>query len=447
MNKLAIFDLDGVLCDLREVHFEALNGALIRHGRDPIGRDEHLRRFDGRPTWEKLRMLGVGEEHYRAINDDKQEQTRRLLPDHVRPNDFLRQMLSEARDAGYKLAVASNARKSTVDACLNLLGVTELFQWVVTPEGGIPPKPSPYMHLRLMMWASACPLTTVIFEDSPKGLAAAHASGAKVVQAECPLQPGMVALALAEERQPLRYQWPELNVLIPAAGRGQRFRDAGYDTTKPFIRINGKQMVCHVIDNLAVEATRFAVFSGASLPAGLNLFQIGQLVGEWSRVELTRGTAETCLFALKGRDLSAPLLIANSDQLLEWDHLAFYHLCRNTHLDAVTVVFDAPDRNPKWSYCKTNPDGTVWRVAEKDPISDVANCGVYFFKRGSDFVKYAEMMIAQGVTVNGEYYVAPVLDAMIADGKAVGTFRADKMHGLGTPDDLEAYLAHKGWAS
>jgi dTDP-glucose pyrophosphorylase len=82
-------------------------------------------------------------------------------------------------------------------------------------------------------------------------------------------------------------------------------------------------------------------------------------------------------------------------------------------------------------------------VAEKKPISNVATVGFYYWKKGSDFVKYAESMIQQDVRVNGEFYVCPVFNHAISDGKKIRNYQAEKMWGLGTPEDLKFFLENK----
>ena len=433
MNKLAIFDLDGVLADLRDLHFEALNSALSMCGHPKISRADHLTRFDGLPTSTKLRMLGITGDEASTVSELKQEFTLSSLSQYVKPDPALAKLLHKTYSLGYLLAVVSNARQETVKQCLKLLSVEYLFAWVVTPDlEGSSPKPSPEMYTKLMVKANACPLTTIIFEDAPAGLKAAHLSGARAIQVNGQITEATVMAALSEERPVYLYQWPELNVLIPAAGRGQRFRSAGFDWEKPFIEVEGRRMVDAAISNLGISAIIRPIFLGMAVPF--------PSPGSVCTIKETRGTAETCLLCKNQIDGDSPLLIANCDQILEWDHLSFYYFCQNTKLDGVIVTFDCQHSDPRWSYCEMNNDGTVKRVAEKEPISTVANVGVYFWKRGSDFVKYAERMIEKDIRVNGEYYAAPVYNEAIADGKRIGVFKADKFWSLGTPELLKAYL-------
>jgi len=113
---------------------------------------------------------------------------------------------------------------------------------------------------------------------------------------------------------------------------------------------------------------------------------------------------------------------------------------QETDADGGIVSFTAT--HPKWSFAKINENGLVTEVAEKNPISDIATVGYYFWKYGSDFVKYAEQMIEKNIRVNNEFYVCPVFNQAIEDCKEIRTFNTTGMWGLGTPEDLKYYLEH-----
>ena len=109
-----------------------------------------------------------------------------------------------------------------------------------------------------------------------------------------------------------------------------------------------------------------------------------------------------------------------------------------TKCDGGIVTFNAT--HPKWSYAKVNEKGLVTQVEEKNPISNLATVGFYFWKKGSDFVNYAEQMIEKNIRVNNEFYVCPVYNQAIEDGLKIRTFAAKKMWGIGTPEDLNTFL-------
>ena len=109
-----------------------------------------------------------------------------------------------------------------------------------------------------------------------------------------------------------------------------------------------------------------------------------------------------------------------------------------TNADGGIVTFTST--HPKWSFAKINENGFVTEVAEKNPISDIATVGVYFWKHGSDYVKYAEEMISKNIRVNNEFYVCPVFNQAINDGKKIRVFNIERMWGIGTPEDLNYFL-------
>ena len=156
---------------------------------------------------------------------------------------------------------------------------------------------------------------------------------------------------------------------------------------------------------------------------------------------LTEGAACTTLLAKEFIDNDKHLLIANSDQYIEWNSNNFYYSMTNDNLDGGIVTFKST--HPKWSFAKLDDNGHITEIAEKKPISDIATVGIYYWNKGSDYVKYAEQMIEKNIRVNNEFYVAPVYNEAIKDGLKLKPFNIEKMWGLGTPEDLKTYLENK----
>ena len=154
---------------------------------------------------------------------------------------------------------------------------------------------------------------------------------------------------------------------------------------------------------------------------------------------ITEGATSTILKVREYIDNDNPIMIVNSDQFVEWDVKAFMNqMISDKTLDAGISTF--VDSQTKWSFVQLNDKGYVTRVAEKEPISNIATTGIYYWKHGSDFVKYANQMIDKDIRVNGEFYVCPVFNEAIQDGKLIKTSMVNKMWGLGTPEDLKYYL-------
>ncbi|NBW85232.1 MAG: glycosyl transferase family 2, partial [Proteobacteria bacterium] len=156
---------------------------------------------------------------------------------------------------------------------------------------------------------------------------------------------------------------------------------------------------------------------------------------------LTEGAACTTLLAKEFINNDDPLIMTNSDQLILWDSNETLYAFNNDNVDGGIVTF--PATHPKWSFAKLGDDGYVCEVAEKKPISNHATVGIYFWKKGSDYVSSAESMISKNIRVNNEFYVCPVYNEALLQGARVKTFHIDKMWGLGTPEDLDLFLKHE----
>lgn len=235
-----------------------------------------------------------------------------------------------------------------------------------------------------------------------------------------------------------------VNILIPMAGNGSRFAEKGYLLPKPIIEVFGKPMVSWVTSNFAnIPNNKFIFICRQEHQNNFDIEnKIHDLVHDSTVVfvdHLTEGAACTTLLAKDFINNDSPLIIANSDQYVLWKEDEFYRFCQDD-LDAAILTF--PSQEAKWSYAKLDENQFVVEVAEKKVISKEATVGIYFWKKGSDYVKYAEQMIEKNIRVKNEFYVCPVFNEAIQDGKKVKTFQIDKeaMWGLGTPEDLEYFL-------
>lgn len=241
-----------------------------------------------------------------------------------------------------------------------------------------------------------------------------------------------------------------LNIVIPMAGRGSRFVQAGYTIPKPLILVhNMKPMIELVIDNLRPSCSHRFIF--LCLSEHLREFEIGRKLKEISPsceiVEVnavTEGAACTVLLARHLVCNKSPLMVANSDQWVDFDIDEYLSAMQSSQADGFIMTMTSSD--PKWSFLRFNPSGKVIEVLEKQPVSDEATVGIYNFRRGQDFVEAAEAMIDKNLRVNNEFYVAPVYNQMIEkkmkiDYLNIGS-ELDGMYGLGIPDDLAKFEKH-----
>jgi dTDP-glucose pyrophosphorylase len=333
------------------------------------------------------------------------------------------------------------------------LEIIEYMDLIISNEDVKNSKPHPEMYWKAMSIMSCLPEQTLIVEDSPYGLLAASRSKSHILRVNSPKDITYINInkKLEEINSGTMITTPKwkderLNVLIPMAGAGSRFEQAGYTFPKPLIDVKGKPMIQVVIENLNMDANYIFVVQKAhrekyNLDTMLSLIAPGCKIVETNG--LTEGAACTALLAKEHIDNDAPLFFANSDQFVEWDSNEFMYKMNETNADGGIVTFKAA--HPKWSFAKINPEtGCVTEVAEKNPISDDATVGYYYWKHGSDFIKYAEEMIENNIRVNNEFYVCPVFNQAIAGDKKIKTFTAEKMWGLGTPEDLNYYIENYG---
>ena len=233
-----------------------------------------------------------------------------------------------------------------------------------------------------------------------------------------------------------------LNIVIPMAGRGSRFAKAGYELPKPLIDVNGRPMIEVVTRNIASKCEhRFIYICQQEHLEKYALAERLKKISPNCKIatvdHITEGAACTVLLAEKYIDNDDPMMIANSDQFVDTDINEYLAALGNN--DGLIMTMPADD--PKWSFIKYDENGYVTMVREKEVISNEATVGIYNYARGSDFVKYAKQMIRKNIRVNNEFYVAPVYNEMIEDGKKI-VFKdvGEKMHGLGTPEDLKRFL-------
>ena len=447
MTKLIIFDMDGVLIDAKEIHYESLNLALGEVGQKyVISRDEHISTYDGLPTKAKLSMLtekkGLPIERYEEIWINKQKMTVDLLKKNLKFDERLVSVLKSLKEDGYTIYVASNSVRETIKIALLKTGLIEFVDYYMSNEDVRFPKPNAEIYLRCMAHAGVSPKETIIIEDSIHGRQAALDSGASLcaVDSVDDVTYERIIDELTNTRKK-KNKWAskDLTVLIPMAGAGSRFATAGYSFPKPLIEVRNKPMIQVVVDNLNVDC-KFVYIVQRSHYEKYNLNYLLNLITpgcEIVQVEgVTEGAACTTLLAKEYYDNENPLLIANSDQFIEWDSHNFFYTC-GEKIDGLILTFEST--HPKWSFVREE-DGKIVEIAEKKPISNIATVGIYFWKRGCDYVRYAEKMIRDGKRVNGEFYVAPVYNDAIEDGLTIKKFNISKMWGIGTPEDLGYFL-------
>ena len=463
--RALIFDLDGVLADLCDLHRSTFIGAFNDAVRAPLlDADLHERHLEGLDTRSKLakchELFPLRAFDGNAVFVEKQARTVEQLALHHYPQRTAA-ALTWAKKQGFLLACVTNSIRATLDIVLARLGVADsVFDVTLSNMDVAAPKPSPEGYLLAMKRLGVAPSEAIIFEDSAPGLAAARASGARVVKVLNSLDvtaPFLQSVALTGVRPAAAAR---LRLVIPMAGMGSRFAKEGFYVPKPFlptinddlgaVRDDGtgsqQQMWEMVVKNLLPKEPSLRANTEVHLVVReeqLPLFRRLPHVHLHTVPFLTEGAACTVLTLKALIDDDVPLCIGNSDQFLDWDADDFYRAAFHPSYDgAISVFYNPRPDDLKWSYAALSADGCVARVAEKAYIGPHATTGIYAWKRGRDFVRHAEAMIARNERVNNEFYVCPVYNGAIEAGANIRVHNCAKFWGVGVPDDYIHFLDH-----
>jgi len=453
MIKGLFFDYDGTLCHLVEAHYVSLNQAIIELAGEKfiISKEEQDKIFNGLSTKTKLKMLvekkNLPSELIEEINNLKQKYTIDFIENNIFENINLKQDLERLKSEGYLIYCVSNAMYQTVELGLKKLGIYNVFDHIIGNDNIKRQKPAPDIYLQSFLHASLDPKECLIIEDSGHGREAAQRSGAYVCTVDSEQDTTYDHIKNTINKiTPKNKKWIDnkLTIVLPMAGLGSRFSIMGFTLPKPLINVNGKPMIQTVVENLNTEAQYVFIVQkahyeqynlGYLLPLIAKNCKIVQLDG------LTEGAACSVLKGKEFIDNDNHLFIINSDQFLNWNSFDFFNKMLTSKADGGILTFKK-ENDPKWSYVKLNEDNCIIQVKEKQPISNMATIGGYYFNKGSDFVEAAEKMIENNDRTNNEFYVAPVYNYLIDQNKIVIPYEipTDAFWGLGTPEDYNIFL-------
>jgi NDP-sugar pyrophosphorylase family protein len=234
-----------------------------------------------------------------------------------------------------------------------------------------------------------------------------------------------------------------MDVMILMAGRGSRFKDLYPETPKPLVPLHGKPLVRWVVENLRLNTSQRFIF--VCLKEHVTNFNLRELFSSWKInfeiVEVSEVTEGAACSAMLAKPLlnNDELLIANSDQFVEYDKKLFLEKCRN--YDGAIMSMGA--NGNKWSYIQTDLNDLVTVVKEKEQISNTGTVGIYYFKQANYFIKAVEKMISSNDRFNNEFYLAPCYNYLIKNKQKVGHFYigsvGDHFTGLGTSEDFSNF--------
>ena len=235
-----------------------------------------------------------------------------------------------------------------------------------------------------------------------------------------------------------------MNIVIPLAGRGSRFIEKRILTPKPLIDVNGKPMIQRAVESLDLDGQwHFIVRKDEHTPGVMDMIESFKPDSRYLAIDyVTEGPASTALLFKDDINTDEELIIANCDQIMEWTSGRFLDYVR--HYDGAVVTYHADtDKN---SYARVNKEGLVQEIREKQVISNISLNGIHYWKKGRYFVEAAlAMMEANDRAPNGEFYIGPSYNHMIAQGHTVGIYHIPNQfhHPVGVPDDLDEFLRYE----
>ena len=241
-----------------------------------------------------------------------------------------------------------------------------------------------------------------------------------------------------------------MNILIPMAGRGERFKNSGFDMPKPILDIHGEPMIKAAVKSLGLEGNYiFIVYDYENINFNHLINEALQACCKNPKIikinYITQGPASSALLAKEFVNNEESLVITNCDQIMCWDSVRFLkeisgNVGKSSVRDGLVVTYDSD--TPKNSYISLNDEGWAVELAEKKVISKYSLNGIHFWKRGSDFVRSAEKMIAKDIRVNNEFYISETYNQLIEEGRHIDIYHipAEQHWAIGTPEEYTIYL-------
>jgi len=239
-----------------------------------------------------------------------------------------------------------------------------------------------------------------------------------------------------------------MNVVIPMAGRGERFKKEGFSLPKPLIEFNNKTMIEYAIESLGIEGNYIFItykYEDENLNLKLNNI-LNTIVKNPVIIQIdyiTEGPASSALLAQEFINNEEELVITNCDQIMTWDTNDFINYTKDSDLDGIVVTYDVITE--KNSYIKIEENGFASKLDEKEIISNLSLNGIHYWKKGSYFISSTTKMVKNNIRVNNEFYISLSYNEMIKQGLKVGNYhiKNEDHHAVGTPEDLKKYLKNE----
>ena len=237
-----------------------------------------------------------------------------------------------------------------------------------------------------------------------------------------------------------------MNLVIPIASNSKFFNLEDYGYPKPLIEIMGKPMIQRVIENIT-EGNKFDKIIFIIKQEDSDKYHLDNTLRllSPSKTEIiklrtdTQGALCSVLLAIEHINNSEPLIISNADQIFLGGLSEYFIKFNDSDFEAACLTFKSV--HPRWSYIRLDSKNYVIETAEKKPISKNAIAGLYLYKNGTDFIKYAMSSIRHGSDIDGIYFISPVFNEFVLDNKKVGNFLVpnDNYHTFYSPQKIEEY--------
>jgi len=337
-------------------------------------------------------------------------------------------------------------------------GVIDLFDYIVSCEEVHAPKPDPAVYLYCCLRARVSPKETIIIEDSQVGRKAAFFSGCHVLAVETPenvtLKNILNAIQSINKKQTeeiIKVKWRNpLTVVIPMNKRSGHSSSINHQdpssSERPYpaylTTIDGIPIIQHVVENLNVDAQFIFIVPKEDYEQYQLQHMFAVLSPKCSIVVADHDTEGQAASILLAKDLinnSTPILIAGSAQLLDWDSNSFLFSMDDSQVDGGIVTFT--NTHPRYSYVITDEKNKVIDIAERKPISNQATAGIFYWARGSDYVKFAEQLMKdESKKVNDAFYVSMVYKEALEAGFNIRATPCARYWPLGQREDVEALI-------
>lgn len=240
-----------------------------------------------------------------------------------------------------------------------------------------------------------------------------------------------------------------INIVIPMAGAGSRFKIAGYEVPKPFIEFNNKMMIEHVLSAFDKISAKFILVLQEKFleeqKEQLELLKLKHNVSFVTVPKLTMGAAITALAAHKEIDPQYDIIFADSDNIFKKeDIINFIQSARDNDFAGSLLTFNS--NKPCYSYVKTNKNGLLIETKEKEPISNHAITGVYYFKNLELFKDSVIDLVVENDLAKGEFYMSNVYNHLKKINSNIGIFDIQHFDCVGTPEQLNEYIERSKYA-